>query len=146
MHLMAQGVLESHPIRIVIHVRFSLTSPASLSTSTDLHRPLHFSFLMHPEQHTELDNLITVQHNLRTSAKGSNDAYDVTPPSQVMSPTTWSSTSSATPRVPSPTLPRHRTWTWTTLRSASCSTKHTGEHADYRNPEGVSVVIVCRVR
>ena len=42
-----------------------------------------------------------------------------------MSPTTWSSTSSAIPRVPSPTLPRHRTWTWTTLHSASCSTKHT---------------------
>ena len=37
----------------------------------------HFSFLMHPEQHTELDTLITMQHNLRTSAKGSNDAYDV---------------------------------------------------------------------
>ena len=36
-----------------------------------------FSFLMHPKQHTELDNLITMQ-NLRTSAKGSNDAYDVT--------------------------------------------------------------------
>ena len=32
---------------------------------------------MHPEQHTELDNLIIMQHNLRTSAKGSNDAYDV---------------------------------------------------------------------
>ena len=32
---------------------------------------------MHPEQHTELDNLITMQHNLRTSSKGSNDAYDV---------------------------------------------------------------------
>ena len=32
---------------------------------------------MHPEQHTELDNLITMQHNLGNSAKGSNDAYDV---------------------------------------------------------------------
>ena len=32
---------------------------------------------MHFEQHTELDNLITMQ-NLRTSAnKGSNNAYDV---------------------------------------------------------------------
>ena len=31
-----------------------------------------------PEQHTDLDNLNTVQHNLRNSAKGSNDAYDVT--------------------------------------------------------------------
>ena len=35
-------------------------------------------------------------------------------PSQVMSPTTRSSTSSLTPRVLSPTLPRHRTRTWMT--------------------------------
>ena len=35
---------------------------------------------MHPELHTDLDNLDTVQHNLRNSAKGSNDAYDVTVP------------------------------------------------------------------
>ena len=27
--------------------------------------------------HTELDNMITMQHNLRNSAKESNDAYDV---------------------------------------------------------------------
>ena len=46
-------------------------------------------------------------------------------PSQVMSPTTWSSASSATPRVPSPASHRHRTWTLTTLHSASCSPKHT---------------------
>ena len=32
---------------------------------------------MHSEQHTELDNLITMQSNLRNSAKGSNDAHDV---------------------------------------------------------------------
>ena len=42
-----------------------------------------------------------------------------------MSPTTRSSTSSSTPRVPSPTLRRHRTWTLTTLHSASCSLRHT---------------------
>ena len=42
-----------------------------------------------------------------------------------MSATTWSSASSATPRVPSPTLPSHRTWTLTTLHSASCSPRHT---------------------
>ena len=42
-----------------------------------------------------------------------------------MSPTTWFSASSATPRVPSPTLHRHRTWTLTTLHSASCSPRHT---------------------
>ena len=32
---------------------------------------------MHPDLHTDLDNLIAMQ-NLRHSAKGSNDAYDVT--------------------------------------------------------------------
>ena len=32
---------------------------------------------MHTEQHTELDNLITMKSNLRNSAKGSNDAYEV---------------------------------------------------------------------
>ena len=33
---------------------------------------------MHPEHYTDLDNFGTVQSNLRNSAKGSNDAYDVT--------------------------------------------------------------------
>ena len=42
-----------------------------------------------------------------------------------MSPTTWSSASSTTPKVPSPAFSRHRTWTLTTLHSASCSPKHT---------------------
>ena len=32
---------------------------------------------MHPEQHSELEDKSTVQHNLRTFAKGSKDAYDV---------------------------------------------------------------------
>ena len=33
---------------------------------------------MHPEHFTDLDNFDTVQSDLRHSAKGSNDAYDVT--------------------------------------------------------------------
>ena len=33
---------------------------------------------MHPDLHTDLDNLDSVENNLRHSAKGSNDAYDVT--------------------------------------------------------------------
>ena len=37
----------------------------------------HSSVLMHPEHYTDLDNLDTVENNLRHSAKGSNDAYDV---------------------------------------------------------------------
>ena len=80
---------------------------------------------MHLEQHTELDNLITMQTCALPRTRGVTTPTTSTPPSQVMSPTTWSSASSATPRVPSPTLPSHRTWTWTTLHSASCSPKHT---------------------
>ena len=52
-------------------------------TSLTLYFDLSFTVLslvfplMHFEQHTELDNLITMK-NMRTSAnKGSNDAYDV---------------------------------------------------------------------
>ena len=48
-----------------------------------------------------------------------------TPPSQVMSPTSWLSASSTTLQVPSPTLSRHRTRTWMTWHSASCSQRHT---------------------
>ena len=33
---------------------------------------------MHPDLHTDLDNLDSVEDNLRHSAKGSLDAYDVT--------------------------------------------------------------------
>ena len=45
----------------------------------DLSFPVFFqsSVLMHPEHYTDLDNLDTVETNLRHSAKGSNDAYDV---------------------------------------------------------------------
>ena len=75
---MAQDVLESSFHPHVIHVAF-LFDLTFLPFYFDLTFTVlfHFSFLMHTEQHTELDNLITMQHNLRTSAKGSNDAYDV---------------------------------------------------------------------
>ena len=38
----------------------------------------HSSVLMHPDLHTDLDNLDSVENTLRHSAKGSLDAYDVT--------------------------------------------------------------------
>ena len=41
----------------------------------------HSSVLVHPDLHIDLDNLDSVENNLRHSAKGSNDAYDVTSPS-----------------------------------------------------------------
>ena len=70
-HLMTQDVLESslHPIFVhELPFYFDLTFTVFF----------HSSVLMHPEPHTDLDNLNTVQHNLPNSAKGSNDAYDVT--------------------------------------------------------------------
>ena len=99
---------------------------ASLSdlTSLIIYFDLSFTILslffpfMHFEQHTELDNLIAMQ-NLRTSAnKEVRTPTTSTPPSQVVSPTSWPSASSTTHRVPSHTLSRHRTRTWMTWHSA----------------------------
>ena len=56
-----------------------------------------------------------------------------------MSPTTWSSASSATPRVPSPTLHRHRTRTIDDATLGKLLTEAHREHADYCDPEVVSV-------
>ena len=64
---------------------------------------------MHFEQHTELDNLDTVQPNLRNSAKGSLDTYDVAVSLTGYEPN--DTVSNELVRVPSPTLPRHRTRT-----------------------------------
>ena len=78
MHLMVQGVLESHPIRLVIHVRFSFILPSVFLFQPDFHRPLPLLLSHASRAAPELDNLITMQHNMRTSAnKVSNDAYDV---------------------------------------------------------------------
>ena len=62
-----------------VYVRFSLTSSTSLSSST-CPSPVffHSSVLMHPDLHTDLDNLDSVENSLRHSGKGSLDAYDVT--------------------------------------------------------------------
>ena len=62
---------------IVIHERFSSSSFSNLYFDLSFTILFHIFLLMHLEQHTQLDNLITMQ-NLRTSAnKGSNDANDV---------------------------------------------------------------------
>ena len=78
MHLMAQVFLSLiSSTFIVIHERFSLSSFSTFYFDLSFTILSHFSLLVHFEQHTELDNLITMQ-NLRTSAnKGSNDVYDV---------------------------------------------------------------------
>ena len=129
MHLMAQGVLESHVIRIVLfHFSFPHAPPSSTLSSTTW-SPCNTTCA--PPRKGE-------QQTPTTS----------TPRSQVMGPTTWSSASSATPRVPSPTLLRHRTWTrWHYAQQAA----HRGTQRTCQSPQSgrrvsQSVVIVCRVQ
>ena len=93
---------------------------------------------MHPEPHTDLDNLNTVQHNLRHSAKGSNDAFDVTVSLTSYEPNDTvvnelSSQGSFSYVTPSSDLDIDDTTLGKLLDEAH------REHADYRNPEGVSV-------
>ena len=95
---------------------------------------------MHPEQHTELDNLITMQHNLRTSAnKGSNDAYDVHTsltgyePNDMVFSELGNSQGSFSYITQSSDLDIDDATLGKLLTEAH------REHADYRNPEGVSV-------
>ena len=65
--------------RHVAHVSFSLSSSTSLFYF-NLSFTVFFlsSVLMHPDLHTDLYNLDSVENNLRHSAKWSLDAYDVT--------------------------------------------------------------------
>ena len=94
---------------------------------------------MHSEQHTELDNLITMQHNLRTSAKGSNDAYDVSSsltgyePNDMVLNELVNSQGSLSYITPSSDLDIDDATLGKLLDEAH------REHADYRSPEGVSV-------
>ena len=111
-------------------MRLSLSSPLSLSTSIcpSPSSPTS-SFSLHLEQHTELDNLITMQ-NLRTSAnKGSNDAYDVHTSLTGYEPNDMVSSelgdSQGLPGFPSPTFTQSSDLDMTTLRSAICSPRHT---------------------
>ena len=94
---------------------------------------------MHSEQHTELDNLITMQPNLRNSAKGSNDAYDVSvsltgyEPNDMVFNELGNSQGSFSYITPSSDLDIDDTTLGKLLTEAH------REHADYRSPEGVSV-------
>ena len=125
-HLMAQGVLESSSHPHAIHERLSLTSTSSLSTSTCPFPSSSTSPSLCTLSSTPTSTTWTpCNTTCAPPRRGATTPTTSPSPSQVMSPTTWSSKSSATPRVPSPTLLSHRTWTLTTPRSASCSLKHT---------------------
>ena len=77
--LLGSSSLSLSSSRHVAHVLFSL-----IFTYFPFYFNLSFtvfflsSVLMHPDLHTDLDNLDSVENNLRHSAKGSLDAYDVT--------------------------------------------------------------------
>ena len=94
---------------------------------------------MHPEPLTDLNNLNSRQHNLRTSAKGSNDAYDVTvsltsyEPNDMVFNELGNSQGSFSYVTPSSDLDIDDTTLGKLLTEAH------REYADYRNPEGVSV-------
>ena len=94
---------------------------------------------MHPELHTDLDNLNTVEHNLRNSAKGSLDTYDVTvsltghEPNDTVFNELVNSQGSFSYVTPSSDLDIDDTTLGKLLTEAH------REYADYRSPEGVSV-------
>ena len=125
---------------IHVHVRLSLSSPLStLYFDLSFTILFHFFLLMHLEQHTELDNLITMQ-NLRTSAnKGSNDAYDVHTsltgyePNDMVFSELNDSSGSFSYITPSSDLDIDDATLGKLLTEAH------REHADYCDPEGVSV-------
>ena len=102
---------------------FDLSFPSSSSTSTC--PSLSSSF-----PSTSCTASCTLSSTTRSPCKtcASPRTRGVTTPTtspQVMSPTSWPSASSTTLQVPSPTLSRHRTRTWMTRHSASCSPRHT---------------------
>ena len=85
---------------------------------------------MHPEHHTDLENFDTVQSDLRHSAKGSNDAYDVT--------------DSLTGYEPNDTVVNELvnsqgSFSYVTPSSDLDIDDTHRKYADYRSPEGVSV-------
>ena len=94
---------------------------------------------MHPELHTDLDNLDTVENKLRNSAKGSLDTYDVTvsltgyEPNDTVSNELVNSQGSFSYVTPSSDLDIDDT----TLGKPLAEVHR--DYADYRRPEGVSV-------
>ena len=94
---------------------------------------------MHPDLHTDLDNLDSVENNLRHSAKGSLDAYDVIEsltgyePNDTVSNELVNSQGSFSYITPSSDLDMDDTTLGKLLTEAH------REYADYRSLEGVSV-------
>ena len=99
---------------------------------------------MFPDLHTDLDNLDSVENNLRHSAKGSLDAYDVTfsltgfEPNDTVSNDTVSNEIVDSQGPFSYVTPSSDQDTDDSTLGKLLTEAHR-EHADYRNPEGVFV-------
>ena len=131
-------------ISIIIHERTSW-SRLSLPTST-----CSSLSSFHPTSCTRSCTLSSTTRSswkaCATPPRGVTTPTTSTPSSQVMSPTSWPSASSTTLQVPSPTLSRHRTRTWMTWHSASCSQRHTEDKpitANQKACQSVSRRLLC---
>ena len=94
---------------------------------------------MHPDLHTDLDNLDSVENNLRHSAKGSNDSYDVTDSLTGYEPNDTVSTELVDSQGPfSYVTPSSDQDTDDTTLGKLLTEAHR-EYADYRSLEGMFV-------
>ena len=109
---------------------------------------------MYHDLHTDLDNLDSVENNLRHSAKGSLDAYDVThsltgyEPNDTVSNDTVSNDTVSNDTVSNELVDSQGPFAYVTPSSdqdiddttlGKLLTEAHREHADYRSPEGVCV-------
>ena len=126
--------------RHVAHVSFSLIF-TFLPFYFDLTFTVlfHSSVLMHPDLHTDLDNVDSVENNLRHSAKGSNDGYDVIESLTGFEPNDTVSSELIDSQGPLfyVTPSSDQDMDDTTLGKLLAEAHR--EYADYRSPEGVFV-------
>ena len=94
---------------------------------------------MHSDLHTDLDNLDSVENNLRHSAKGSNDGYDVTFSLTGYEPKDTVSNELVDSQGPLPyvTPSSGQDMDHTTLGKLLAEVHR--EYSDFRSPEGVFV-------
>ena len=112
-----------------------------LSFYFDLSFPVffHSSVLMHPDLHTDLDNLDSVENNLRHSAKGSLDAYDVTFSLTGYEPNDTVSNELVDSQGPFSYVTPSSDQDIDDTTLGKLLTEVHPEYADYRSPEGVFV-------
>ena len=94
---------------------------------------------MHPDLHTDLDNLDSVENDLRHSAKGSLDAYDVTFSLTGYEPNDTVSNELVDSQGPFSYITPSSDQDIDDTTLGKLLTEAHREHADYRSPEGMFV-------